>query len=334
MTGSVFAGFVAVVFVFRIVSQIVTILIFQRNENRHFRLAPYFINTAISNLILILSSYPLAFVASLSHNLHEGTFICDFTGYLVSVGSAGAFVTMAVLTFEIYQHVSSEANIGQAIEEEKQWKTFKILGAIWIYSCLCLTPPLVGWSSMTLQSDKTNCAPNWVTQDVKGLSYLVFLTTSVFIIPMAVTGVYFYKLYRYFHNTDINVTSNPSFAYKLEHYKVTQKMVFAAITVNAICWSPYAIYSLASSIKGEELSQGAGSLIPSYFGKVSAIFNPIVYWIFNTRFRNTSWKIACCCLHNRIANSPAGNEASRTAHASRPAPTRETARETSPVQLA
>nr|FAA00403.1 TPA: opsin [Nematostella vectensis] len=284
MAGPAFAVFVAFTFVFGLMAQALTITIFVRDENRHFKLSPYFVNLVVCNLLLLLSSYPLAFIASVKDAWVGGEIACQASGYIVSVAAAVSFVTMAFFTMEIYRHVTkTDITINERIQTKRCGKTAKIISFIWVYSCVCVAPPLLGWSSMTEQSGHTNCAPDWVTQDAEGLSYLIFLVIAVFLIPMAVTAMFFIKLYRYFHNPQIDVNATPSFLLKIERYKMTLKVVFAAILANALCWSPYALYSLVSSFKGEEMVTGYQSLIPAHFAKISAVVNPIVYWIFNPR---------------------------------------------------
>jgi c-opsin len=269
---------VLLVFVFGLTSQLVTVRVLLHHDNRPNQLTPFLVNIAVANTVMIFSCYPIAFVSSLSNSWVGGSVGCDIQGLLTGTSAMVSIVTIFAFTLKIYRHVTSR-NV--AVVASRKFRSQKTLAGIWVYSLLCMIPPLLGWSSMTVQFGNTNCAPNWVTGDAQGLTYLIFLITSAFAWPVVGTAILLYNL-RIFFKSNVCISNPAAALIAYQRYKIVVRIVGVVMMLGMIAWSPYVIYSLANSINGGS-SSPLTSMIPAYIAKASSVLNPIVYWMMNPR---------------------------------------------------
>ena len=69
-----------------------------------------------------------------------------------------------------------------------------------------------------------------------------------------------------------------------------------AITIAfVICWTPYAILSVWITFRPLKDVPVVVLMVPAFFAKSSASYNPIIYFMFNKSFRREVCTFLCCC---------------------------------------
>ncbi|GFR04204.1 c-opsin, partial [Trichonephila clavata] len=74
-----------------------------------------------------------------------------------------------------------------------------------------------------------------------------------------------------------------SSAAKAEHKVTVMASMMLLCTLTA--WTPYAVVSLMVSLGYDYLLGPVSSVCPAIFAKTSVVYNPIVYFFFNTQIR-------------------------------------------------
>lgn len=245
----------------------------------------FIVNIAIANLVTIVGCYPLAIASSVSGRWVGGTVLCDVTGYATGVSSMVSIVSLFAFALDIHGLVSINHNNTNALVEvihTTKSRVLKVLISVWLYSSLCILPPLIGWSDIKELPAGLNCAPDWSTSSLTSLSYLVFLVINAFVWP--VVGM-FYLLYKVHKMLKSSQSSAINATLMVRHLKYRRliRVVGAALIANCIVWTPYMIYSFVMTIRGDDNSSSAVKIIPAYIAKLSCMVNPIVYMIFDTR---------------------------------------------------
>ena len=83
-----------------------------------------------------------------------------------------------------------------------------------------------------------------------------------------------------------NISDTRVIRRRLRRTKMIRVMVTSAAST-VLCWSPYALVSLASMFHGEHALVFGEAEVPELLAKAYAIFNPLVYTFMNARFRST-----------------------------------------------
>lgn len=277
---------IAVLFVIGVAGQLISFIVLLGKEHRQRDFTPYFINIAIANSLMLILNFPVIFASSLAHRYVLNQTGCYFLGFNAGTTGVVMITTLTCVTVAIYRKVTNKTANNNAVTTTKQinsnWN--RILAGTWMYSSALMLPPLFGWGSTVISSGKTSCAPEWRAKSLRDITYLVVLSVCAFLIPLAVSLVYFVKLYRFI---DRNQRANQILSIQqrrvYEHYKAGSKMIGIATAIFFLVWTPYCVFGLASAFTQEYIIEGDAAMIPATMAKTSVIYSPILYAIVNRR---------------------------------------------------
>lgn len=97
--------------------------------------------------------------------------------------------------------------------------------------------------SFSLQG-ASQCGPQ-IPRDFKARSHSLLITTSNFIVPLAVMSFCYYKIFReiHVHMDRIRKTSNIDLENSVQQQKKVATTLFLVLACFLLCWTPFVIYS-------------------------------------------------------------------------------------------
>lgn len=164
----------------------------------------------------------------------------------------------------------------------------------WLYSLGCSLPPLFGWSSYrNLKQGSLFCQVDLTSGDERAASYLWFLLVLCFICPTLIIIVFSVLICKESRKVRQDVAALGMSQPHIERRRLEERrhaiMTFICTFVYIISWSPYAaccfVYALNGKVSETHIISSA------VFAKLSTIYNPFIYTIFNKSFRRGCLKL-------------------------------------------
>ncbi|KAK9875888.1 hypothetical protein WA026_009674 [Henosepilachna vigintioctopunctata] len=250
------------------------------------------LNTILLNLILSdfsvsIIGNPFVLISALARGWIFGDTLCQLYGFFMSLLGISSIVTLSVLAFERYMIVSKPFE--NSITSTKG-ALFLILG-IWTYSFLLTMPPLVGWGKYVHEAANISCSVNWECKSFNSMTYTCFLFFFGLVIPLLVI------IFSYI-NIVLQMRQN---SLKIGQVKKAERrvayMVLLMIIAFVVAWMPYAVLALLIQFGDASFLTPGMRVIPSLIAKSSICYNPIIYVVLNSQFRQ-SWKQRKCVGSN------------------------------------
>ncbi|XP_051979357.1 parietopsin [Xyrauchen texanus] len=260
-------------------------------KNKHFLNAMNIIilSLAVSDLMIATCGSAIVTITNYEGSFFLGHAFCVFQGFAVNYFGLVSLWTLTLLGYERY-NVVCKPMAGFKLDIRRSW-----LGLIfvWTYCLFWAIPPLLGWSSYGPEGVQTSCSLGWEERSWSNYSYLIFYTIFCFILPTSIT-VYCYCNVLIFMkkiNKSIELQGGKNSLQENEH---AAQMVLAMIIAFFICWLPYTAISVVVVVAPEIYIPPLVATMPMYFAKTSPVYNPIIYFLTNKRFREASLEILSC----------------------------------------
>ena len=249
----------------------------RRKENRTKKLTPYWINLIICNTVVIIGSFPISFASALTGDYVLNDTGCQVVGFICGLGCIASLANIPCCAVKIYYTVTSQkANNLVFAHASGPISNRSLLLGVWIYSCLCISPPLVGWGEFTYESGRTICAPNWHVNSLNGISYVFCLIILAFAVPVLVSCLFLWKVYAHIKSLNMVALDGYKRSLLMSNKKVSV-IVAVMIATSVIGWCPYAVCGVISALGEREHYDTKAFLFPNLFAKFSFTYNPILF---------------------------------------------------------
>ena len=179
-----------------------------------------------------------------------------------------------------------------------------MITVIWIWSLTIGMLPIFGWSSYSWSLGSSVCKFSFTEE--KG--FVVLLILSCFLVPV-ITMLFCYisvfVVLRKHHKQLNKWKQTPMTGSKKAQAKSMQRegratlIVFIILSIFCLCWVPYVVINAVRLVKPNAVISSGAYLFASWSTTAHAAANPIVYIIWNKKFRIQVAKIlpfARCCL--------------------------------------
>ncbi|XP_035862929.1 opsin 4xa isoform X4 [Sander lucioperca] len=244
--------------------------------NKKLRTAPnYFImNLAVADFLMAITQSPIFFVNS----LYKGWIFGKTDRYIV--------ITKPL----------------QAIRWTSKRRTCLVIALVWLYSLAWSLAPLLGWSSYIPEGLMTSCTWDYMTSTPANKSYTLMLCCFVFFIPLGIISYCYLCMFLAIRHAsrDVEKLGNQvrkSTLIQQQSIKTEWKLAkiaFVVIIVYVLSWSPYACVTLIAWAGYGSILNPYSRAVPAVIAKASAIYNPIIYAIIHSKYRNTmAEKVPC-----------------------------------------
>ena len=203
---------------------------------------------------------------------------------------------------EYYFRHQAVANGGR--KKLKIRQTLTMIAVIWVWSLVIAILPVLGWSSYSWSLGSSVCKFSFT--DAKG--FVALLLVSCFVVPVSTMLFCYIRVFVVLrrHQKQLSKWKNQSMttnkkaqAKNMQREGRATLIVFIILSVFCLCWVPYVVITFIKLIKPTaQLSSGA-YLFAGWSTTAHAAANPIIYIIWNKKFRIEVARLlpfARCCL--------------------------------------
>ena len=249
----------------------------------------------IGDAIAPALSYPLVIYANFRHIWDLGVNACDYYSFITSTGGISSIYHLVLLSAERflaivypyqYNHIMSTRKINVA------------LVASWVFPVITSSLPLFGWSSYKIEGIGTACAVDLFPSTWSDRSFNIYLICIAFVFPI-ITILFFNFSFLGVVFKLVKCPCNKHHANRKngQHSSLCQaskdrglaKQMCVLVTLLIFCffvsWCPYAVVTVIG-ISGKLPHDSPKAVsIPSFFAKAYSLYDPIVYFFLDKRFR-------------------------------------------------
>ncbi|XP_071206419.1 melanopsin-B-like [Salvelinus alpinus] len=274
-------------------------------SNKKLRTPPnYFImNLAVSDFLMAITQSPIFFVNCLYKEWVFGETGCKMYAFCGALFGITSMINLLAISIDRYIVITKPL---QALHWTSKRRTSVVIVMVWLYSLAWSLAPLLGWSSYIPEGLMTSCTWDYVTSTPANRSYTLMLCVFVFFIPLGIISYCYLCMFLAIRTGSRDMEKLGSQVRKstlIQQQSIKTewklaKIAFVVIIVYVMSWSPYACVTLiAWAGYGSTLSPYSKA-VPAVIAKASAIYNPFIYAIIHSKYRDTlAEKVPCLhCL--------------------------------------
>nr|QBK51054.1 SWS2A [Cichla vazzoleri] len=274
------AAFMLFIFIFGTFINVLTIACTIQYKKLRSHLNYILLNLAAANLIVSCVGSFTACCSFAFRYFVFGALACKIEGFLVTLGGMVSLWSLAVVAFERWLVICKPlGNFAFKPDHAIACCVFT-----WFFAMAASAPPLFGWSRYIPEGLQCSCGPDWYTTNNKynNESYVMFLFCFCFAVPFT-TIVFCYSQLLITLKMAAKAQAESASTQKAE--KEVTRMVVIMVVGFLVCWLPYASFALwVVNNRGQQFDLRLAT-IPSCFSKASAVYNPVIYVVFNKQFR-------------------------------------------------
>ncbi|XP_060765587.1 opsin 4xa [Neoarius graeffei] len=276
--------------------------------NKKLRSPPnYFIvNLAVSDFLMAITQSPIFFVNSLYKEWMFGKTGCKIYAFCGALFGITSMINLVAISIDRYIVITKPL---QAIRWTSKRRTLISILLVWIYSLAWSSAPLLGWSSYIPEGLMTSCTWDYVTSTPANKSYTLMLCCLVFFVPLGIISYCYVFMFLAIRNTSRDVESlgmQMRNTILVQQQSITRewklaKVAFVVIVVYVLSWSPYAFVTLIAWAGYSSILTPYSKAVPAVIAKASAIYNPFIYAIIHSKYRDTlAEKVPCLHFLNKL----------------------------------
>uniref|UniRef100_A0A3P8Z508 G-protein coupled receptors family 1 profile domain-containing protein n=1 Tax=Esox lucius TaxID=8010 RepID=A0A3P8Z508_ESOLU len=262
----------------------------------------YFImNLAVSDFLMAITQSPIFFVNCLYKEWIFGETGCKMYAFCGALFGITSMINLLAISIDRYVVITKPL---QVLHWTSKRRTTGIIVIVWLYSLAWSLAPLLGWSSYIPEGLMTSCTWDYVTSTPANRSYTLMLCVFVFFIPLGIISYCYLCMFLAIRTASRDMEKLGSQVRKstlIQQQSIKTewklaKIAFVVIIVYVMSWSPYACVTLiAWAGYGSSLSPYSKA-VPAVIAKASAIYNPFIYAIIHSKYRDTL-AVNVPCLH-------------------------------------
>ncbi|XP_065056614.1 rhodopsin-like [Rhopilema esculentum] len=247
-------------------------------------------------------AYPLVVYSNAVKEWSLGGKACSYYAFTTSVGGIGSIYHLVLLSAEryigivypfAYQEITRTKNVTRG------------LIIAWSLATVSSVFPLFGWSSYKIEGVGTSCSFDLFAESWSDKSFGIYLITVAFAIPITmifILNLGFLKVVFKLTECPCRKNSNQR---EVQHSAVCQLgkdrkianqmciLVIALLFSFLSSWLPYAIVSALGIIGKLPRDNAIAISVPSYFAKSYTIYDPLLYFFLDKKFRNAVKRVCC-----------------------------------------
>ncbi|TRY64568.1 hypothetical protein DNTS_033868 [Danionella cerebrum] len=293
------AFFVAVIGTVGVIGNLLVIYAFF--SNKKLRTPPnYFImNQAVSDFLMAITQSPIFFINCMYKEWVFGEMGCKMYAFCGALFGITSMINLLAISIDRYIVITKPL---QALRWASRRRTLLTILLVWIYSLSWSLAPLIGWSSYIPEGLMTSCTWDYVTSTPANKSYTLMLCCFVFFIPLGIISYCYFFMFLAIRKASRDVEKLGSQVRKTTliqqqsiktEWKLA-KIAFVVIIVFVLSWSPYACVTLIAWAGYSHILSPYSKAVPAVIAKASAIYNPFIYAIIRSKYRDTlAEKVPC-----------------------------------------
>ncbi|CAL8317868.1 unnamed protein product [Merluccius merluccius] len=266
------------------------------------------VNLAVVDFLCCVCFYPLSIASSFSHAWLGQGLTCLYYGLgCYAFGLCGMFTVAAI---SVIRYLKTCYHLVYAVWLEGA--NIRLLCmATWAVATVWSCFPLFGWGEYVPEPYGLSCTVAWrgYHTSYKDATYVLCSFACFTLLPVVTIvvsqGLILCKVYRFSATLAASTRTN------LRHTEKRLTMMFFCISLGFIlAWAPYAVVSFLYIFhKDHNYMSPGGFVFPALFAKSSHVYNPFIYFYFNTGFqRELCSLLRSCCpglVSKRVGIRPA-----------------------------
>nr|XP_054600307.1 opsin 4xa [Nothobranchius furzeri] len=271
--------------------------------NKKLRTPPNFfiMNLAVSDFLMAITQSPIFFVNSLYKGWIFGETGCKIYAFCGALFGITSMINLLAISIDRYIVITKPL---RSIGWTSVRRTCLIIVLVWLYSLAWSLAPLLGWSSYIPEGLMTSCTWDYVTSTPANKSYTLMLCCFVFFIPLGIISYCYLCMFLAIRHATRDVDQLGSQVRKstlIQQQSIRTewklaKIAFVVIIVFVLSWSPYACVTLIAWAGYASILNPYSKAVPAIIAKASAIYNPFIYAIIHSKYRDTLAETVPC-LH-------------------------------------
>ncbi|XP_038048367.1 opsin-5-like [Patiria miniata] len=250
------------------------------------------INLAVSDLTVCLIGYPLPAVSGFADRWMFGESGCIWYGFCGFFFPMNAMMTLVAIAVCRYLKLCKKNFDDTLLAKHMP----KIIAAVWMYALVWTVPPLMGWSRYVPERFRTSCTVDWASRLPSDQAYIICIFIFCYLFPlMCLIGCYGAITKAIFAHRRMILQQHTT---HFTHFWTEVRLIKSSFSVTLaymIAWTPYAVISFWAFAGDASSLPVAVSALPVFLAKSAAVYNPIIYTIFNRKFKSELQEMCCCC---------------------------------------
>lgn len=268
-------------------------------------------NLAWSDIFMATLHLPFWIASMYSGQWTLGHVTCRLAGFSELVFGTASLQTMAGIAINRYFSIVKRNLYVKYFSDRKT--TYLIIALSWIVPVFVCSPPLYGWGSIQYSEKFTDCTLGWNVNDI---SYIALLLTIAILTTMIVIICCYIAIFKFVRRSSRQIQGHiQSENHDNQHISTTTtnretkiiKIFVAVVCVYVICWTPVCVVGIFEVM--DHAAPRFVYIIIYYLMFSSSFWNPIIYGVFNTQFKEA---------FKQMYNNQNASEASSINERSRP----------------
>ncbi|XP_074474546.1 tachykinin receptor 1b [Sebastes fasciatus] len=254
----------------------------------------FLVNLAFAESAMSAFNTVINFAYAVHNEWYFGLVYCRFHNFFPIAAIFASIYSMTAIALDRYMAI-----IHPLQQRLTSTETRVVMAVIWVLALL-LAFPQYYFSSTALLPGRTVCYIDWpeyTTVDFKKI-YYVCVTLLIYFLPLCIMGCAYTIVGFTLWASEIPGDSSEHYKQQLIAKRKVVKMMIVVVCTFAVCWLPYHIYFLLHQFFPDLFEQRYIQqvyLAVMWLAMSSTMYNPIIYYCLNSRFRAGFQQVFCCC---------------------------------------
>ncbi|XP_064164651.1 substance-P receptor-like [Anguilla rostrata] len=244
----------------------------------------FLVNLAFAEASMSAFNTVINFTYAAHNEWYFGLVYCRFHNFFPIAAVFASIYSMTAIALDRYVAIIHPLQQRLSSRETKV-----IVGVIWVLALFLAFPPY--YYSTTLQlPGRVVCLVDWPEYTVWNFKKMYFVceTVLIYLLPLLVMGCAYLVVGLTLWASEIPGDSSDRYREQLTAKRKVVKMMIVVVCTFAICWLPYHVYFLLDEFFPEvfeEMFIQQVYLAIMWLAMSSTMYNPIIYYLLNDRFR-------------------------------------------------
>ncbi|KAM6901120.1 tachykinin receptor 1b isoform 1-T1 [Lycodopsis pacificus] len=254
----------------------------------------FLVNLALAEAAMSAFNTVINFTYAVHNEWYFGLVYCRFHNFFPIAAVFASIYSMTAIALDRYTAI-----IHPLQPRLTSTETRVVVAVVWMLALL-LAFPQYYFSSTALLPGRTVCYIDWpehTAVDFKKI-YYVCVTLLIYFLPLGIMGCAYTIVGVTLWASEIPGDSSERHKEQLMAKRKVVKMMIVVVCTFAVCWLPYHIYFLLHQFFPELFEQRYIQqvyLAVMWLAMSSTMYNPVIYYCLNSRFRAGFQQVFCCC---------------------------------------
>ncbi|KAG9333505.1 hypothetical protein JZ751_011480 [Albula glossodonta] len=245
----------------------------------------FIVNLAFSDVSMAAFNTVFNFVYALHNDWYFGLGYCRFQNFYPITAMFSSIYSMTAIAIDRYMAI-----IHPLKPRLSSTSTNIAIAVIWVVA-FSLAFPQCFYSTMETTPLRTVCHVDWPgdTGGKHQLSYHIALIVLIYLLPLLVMMVTYSIIGQTLWGSEIPGEASEHYQNQIRAKRKVVKMMIAVVVTFALCWLPFHLYFILGSFNEHIYSQKYIQqvyLAIFWLAMSSTMYNPLIYYCLNQRFRS------------------------------------------------